>query len=300
MKEYAELYDLTPSPVETHILIRYIASHKIINMGYIKQDKSNCYTKEREEEFEIEIQKANQIHNIYTRHLQREISSTAPINSYFLEKARRMVELGIDEKDVLKKFEINMPEWNLDEKEEGIYGTIKYKMVEEIKSYNKKKKLTLLYSEDNKDKTEWLKAIDYEIKVILKEIGHELNSMDREKLRFKLYLDEEFAESEKTIIDEKDYNSDFGSKNEAKKMAGKKKMLFGINGFFLYRQIANHVVKKGNERNLVIPLCGEMNAGILFFEDGTHRDISKYNYLNKKRLEILQKKLDPFFQKEEN
>jgi hypothetical protein len=135
---------------------------------------------------------------------------------------------------------------------------------------------------------------------MLKEIGQELNSMDREKLRFKLYLDEEFTESEKTIVDEKDYNSDFGSKSEAKRMAAKKKMLFGINGFFLYRQIANHVVKKANERNLVIPLCGEMNAGILFFEDGTHRDISKYNYLNKKRLEILQKKLDPFFQKEEN
>jgi hypothetical protein len=296
MKGYEEKYGLKPSPVETHILIKYIAKNK----SFVNEEISNYYTKEREEELELEKMKASKINNIYTRNLEREIHSTTTKNSYFLEKARRMKELEIEEKDVLKKFEIDMPEWDLDEREKEIYELIKHDMIKTIKNYNKKKKLFLLYDKNKNNKIEWLTGIDDEINLLVKGIGRESNSSDREKFRLKLFLDEQLDDSEKTIIDEKDSNVAFGCKEEAIKMTKEKKMVFGISGFFLYRGIGNNHSNEGVERSLVIPLSGETKAGMLFFENGTYRSVNKFNYLNEIRLEILQKKLEPFFRTREN
>jgi hypothetical protein len=251
LKEFEERYNMTAAPVEKYILLKYLEENN--RMAYHHQyirENFEYYTQKREKGYHKETNENSLERDIYSYVLKDNLNKETAYIPEILEKARIMYEQGIKEEELTEPFEIEIPKWDPEEINSYLYDSVKDKMAGIIKKYNVKNKLEGLYSEPKRLKYSqgrWLKGeVTKELIEELKETINICTVIKKgentklfyekiiEKLRFKLFLDNEFLPEQKIVSTEVKESRNFGSQKNALEIEEKGLIELSVNPGSLY------------------------------------------------------------------
>jgi hypothetical protein len=260
--------------------------------------KTKYYSEKREMEFYKEIEEMNLTHEIYTTSFEEIIrSDNQQMVSVALEKVRMMYELGIKEDELTETFKIQMPGWEPRKEVVNFYNKCKDELIYEVKKYNKSKKLSYLYAEED-EKKEWLRGpFNY---VLVDFIDKHINGSElpdhfhsrEDEIRFILFSDEQVPLEEKTIVDENTENSYVGKMKKAVEMMQEKEMEFKITPDLIYER--NEIAFDKSNYGCTIFLKGENDVEIIIRSTKGMFFYMYYGFLSEKRVDLLKEYFVPF------